>query len=238
MIKKIFPVFLIVSIFFLSSCEDSSVPVIYDFRNSDVAENIAIETESGPTSDLLDSEEKIEIITEIPEIIEPAKEKERELIYNAPYTADEIKNIFDSGKELFEKIKDIKMPDGYNYFIAEKYPSCRIDFYDCNNTDNHISYDIDKNSEYKLIPDLFDRYEHIFYINAIDPDSENYSDENIIALFKIQMILPDSESGYIPWAEIRYNRNSGEIEEKTTGGYMIIPLDEHWYYIYGNIWLD
>ena len=229
--KKIFYIFLTAVILLISSCEDTSVPVIYDFRDFDFTEDITITTEQEFYTDEIE-ETTIEII----EIAETIK-KDRELIYNAPYTADEIKDVFNDSKELFENIKDIKMPDGYNYFLAKNYP-CKIEFYDCNNTNNHIFYDIDENNEYKLILDFFDKFEYIYFIHSINPDIEDYSDEDIIALFRLQMILPDSETEYIPWAEIRYNRNSGEIKEEITSEYIIIPLDDYWYYIYGTVWFD
>ncbi|MCL1859014.1 MAG: hypothetical protein FWF92_07235 [Oscillospiraceae bacterium] len=239
--KKIFYIFLIIIILILSSCEDASVPVIHEL---DMTEDITDITLESIEQEILTEPEETEIITkttEFSEIIEPVDEKK--IIYDALYTVDEIKNIFEADRELFEKIKDIKMPGGYNYFLAGNYP-CQIEFYDCNNTNNHIFYDINENSEYKIIFEFFEKYEYIFFIHSIDPDINDYADENLIALFKIQVNLPgfefesDGNSEYIPWAEIRYNRNSGEIEEKITGEYMTIPLDEYWYYIYSNILVD
>jgi len=228
--KKLFFIFLIINIIFISSCEDKSVPVINEV---DFTEDMSIEQEIVP-----ETEEENDIIIEIPEVFEINEIGEpEELIYNAPYTVDEIIDIFNADKELFEKIKDIKMPDGCNYFLA-KYP-CEIQFYyfsgDNATEDYAAAYDINENSEYKLIDDLFNKY-NIYFVHAIDPNDKYYLDENIIASFSLQMIYPDSEANYIPWAEIRYNRNSGEIKEEINNKYIIMPLDDHWYYIYSNIY--
>lgn len=231
-IKKIFYIFFIVIILALYSCEDQSVPVIYDFRDTDPAESDEYKEETEIKIEIEITTETADI-TETDEIDETEETfPEKELIYDALYTVNEIKDMFNRDKESFEQIKDIKMPDGYNYFIAKNYP-CKIEFYDFLDNNGAISYDIDENSEYKLILDFFNKYENIYFIHAINPDIDENND--IIAIFRIQMNLPGVDSEYIPWGEIRYNRNIGETEEKITGEYMIIPLDDHWYYIYSNI---
>jgi hypothetical protein len=87
----------------------------------------------------------------------------------------------------------------------------------------------------KTIYNFLKKHDYISFIHTIDPQNIDYIEENLIAQFGFTINV-SVFTDYVPWAEIRYNRISGEIEEKTTGEYMIIPLDEHWYYIYGNIY--
>ena len=168
---------------------------------------------------------------------EPAEKvvKNRELYYDAPYTVEEIKEIFGAGKEAFENIKDLAMPDGYDYFIAKK---TKIEFYNSSGAQNRVSYDIDETSGYKILYDFFNKYEHIFFIHSINPNAKNYSEQTFTAMFKLLMVLPGLDAGYVPWAEIRYNKTGGEIKEASTGEYIVVPLDSHWYYIYSNVWFD
>lgn len=164
-----------------------------------------------------------------------------EIAYDAPYAVEEIKEIFKEDKSLLEKIKNTEMPKGCNYFQAAKtvgsdFPQ-KIEFYGFDGAGGvrHISYDLSENGEYGEIYGFFKKYAHIGSIHAIDPGSAEYEGENLIAQFGLQIDV-SAFSDRIPWAEIRYNRNSGEIQEKITSEYMTIPLDEHWYYIYSNIY--
>ena len=164
-----------------------------------------------------------------------------EIIYDAPYTAEEIIDIFKKDKKLLEKIKDIEMPTGYNYFQAVKTDDSnltyRIEFYGFDGLGNSksVAYDIGESGEYSEIYELFKKYEYINFIHAIDPESGAYAEENLIAQFGLKIGLPITLD-HVPWGEIRYNRIVGEIKEELTNRYIIIPLDEHWYYIYSNIY--
>ena len=220
--KKILFVFLAILILFISSCEDSDIPAMNELDFT--VNNITAEPQTFPAMET--------------EVIWEEDDMSGELIYNAFYTVDDVVNMFNEDKELFEQIKNLKMPDGYDYFMARNEP-CEIEFYNFSNdiiAKNPVSYNIDENSEYKIIYDFFSKYEYIYFIHSIDPDNKIYADENIIVLFKLQMNLPGLEANYIPWGEIRYNRNGGEIEENATGKYIVVLLDEHWYFIYGNIY--
>jgi len=248
--KKILYIFLSIIVLFISSvcissCENASVStnaVLSVLDETEIPEDVITEAEPGILTEENPPDE-YETTEEIPETAETTESQiNKELIYVSPYSIDEIKNIFKEDKELFEKIKDIKMPDGYNYFFARNSYSLEsprkiefYDFYDNNGSEKYISYDITENSEYKIIREFFDKYEHIYFIHSVDPEIGNYREENLIALFRLQMDAHDSESAYLPWAEIRYHRNGGEIKEEITGEYMIIPLDNHWYYIYSNV---
>ena len=165
-----------------------------------------------------------------------------EIIYDAPCTLEEIRSIFEKDRELFEKIKDIRMPPGYNYFHAAKSGETdlahKIEFYGFDGAGGaaHVSYDIGETGEYSEIYEFFAKYGHIIgFIHTIDPDSAEYAGENLIAQFGLQMNVPVF-SDHIPWAEIRYNRAAGEIEGEMTDEYIAMPLDDHWYYIYSNIY--
>lgn len=166
---------------------------------------------------------------------------EIDMVYNAPYSPEKIKSIFEQDKKLFEKIKDMTMPKGCNYLYAARPgdPSLpyKIEFYSFDGLGNAdpLAYDIGESGDYSEIYELFKKYEYISFIHAIDPESEEYAEANLIAQFGLVIDVPVS-SDHVAWAEIRYNRIAGEIEEKMTNEYMTVPLDGNWYYIYSNIY--
>ena len=234
--KKWFFIFSAILMIFLTSCENENVPVISETDFEETSETTEFAEFTGDIPDIPEETEE-----DTDEVSEDDETPASEPLYNALYTVDEIKEIFDTDKELFEKVKDMKMPNGYNYFTAYKYQN-KIEFYNFegkeNDRDNFVSYDIgdiNENGGFDPITEIFNKYEHIFFIHSINPESEIYLEENLVSMFGFQVDTPDNEVDCISWAEIRYNRNSGEIQEKTTGKYMIIPLDDHWYYIYSNI---
>jgi len=158
------------------------------------------------------------------------------IAYDAPYTLEEIKGIFEVDRALLEQIKNTKMPQGYTYFQAVNAAPYKIDFYGFDGGGvKSVSRELTENGEYGAIYEFFKKYGQVGFIHAIDPESGEYAEENLIAQFGLKIAAPSSLD-YIPWAEIRYNRIAGEIEEKTTSEYITIPLDEHWYYIYSNIY--
>jgi len=159
------------------------------------------------------------------------------IAYDAPYTPEEIRSIFEEDRELLEQIKNTKMPQGYNYFQAVNAVPRKIHFYGFDGAGGvkSVSYELTENGEYGKIFEFFQKYGQLGFIHAIDPESGEYAGENLIAQFGLKIAAPASLD-YVPWAEIRYNRTAGAIEEKKTNEYMTIPLDEHWYYIYSNIY--
>jgi len=163
-----------------------------------------------------------------------------DMVYDAPCTPEEIRSIFKEDKVLFEKIKDIKMPKGYNYLYAVKTNNSnspyRIEFYGFDGLGNvkSLSYDIGETGDYSEIYEFFKKYGYINFIHTIDPESAEYAGENLIAQFGFEIDVPVS-SNHVAWAEIRYNRVAGEIEETATNEYMTVPLDDNWYYMYCNI---
>ncbi|MCL1793770.1 MAG: hypothetical protein FWG34_07865 [Oscillospiraceae bacterium] len=167
--------------------------------------------------------------------------EESNIVYDAPYGLDDIKNIFETDKILFESIKNIKMPDGCDYFQSVKPidPGLpyKIEFYgfDGKGEAKYLSFEVGESGEYSELYKFFKKYGHMGFVHAIDPDSGQYSENELVAQFGLLINAPDNLD-HVPWAEIRYNRTGGEIDEKITGEYMTVPLDEHWYYIYSNIY--
>ena len=175
-----------------------------------------------------------------PALPAPESGREGELVYEAPYTLEHIKDIFEKDKDLFEQIKNIEMPEGYSYFIAlrtyDSESGCKIDFYEFNGGEQKsVSQTIAEDGEYGGIYEFFQKYEDIGQIHAIDPKDPKYTDENLVIMFELSISV-SVYSQYTPWAQIRYNKAGGEIEEKATGEYLIVPLDDHWYYIYSNMY--